>query len=117
MEMAFLDRLAWVLARVGNPPPLIPQHHGAAAIFPFGDGPFEPAVVERMILGPHRQAVFARIEARPLGHGPALEHAVELEPEIPVQPRGLVLLDDEAVALALELTAPGLLRLREVALL
>src|SRR5690348_17329841 len=108
MEMAFLDRPAWVLARVGNPPPLIPQHDGAAAIFPFGDGPFEPAVVERMVLGAHRQPVLAGVEARSLGYGPALEDAVELEPEIPVQPRGLVLLDDEAVALALELTAPGL---------
>ena len=70
-----------------------------------------------MVLGAHRQPLVAGIEARPLRHRPALQHAVELEPEIPVEPRRVVLLDDEAVALALELAALGLGGLREVALL
>src|SRR5512146_1857446 len=114
--MAFLDRLARVLARIGYPAPDIPQHHRAAAVFALGDGAFECAVVERVILGPHRQAVLAGVEARAFRHRPALEHSVELQPEIPVQPGRLMLLDDEAVALALELAPLGLLRLGEVAL-
>src|SRR6059058_5807729 len=116
MEMALLDRLARVLARVGDPPPLVPKHHRPAAIFALGDGAFEVAVIERMVLGPHRKAVLARVEARTFRNGPALQHSVELEPEVPVQPRGVVLLDHEAVALALELAPLGLFGLREIAL-
>ena len=40
-----------------------------------------------MILGRHREALVGRIERRPLGHGPGLEHAVALEAEVVVQPR------------------------------
>src|SRR5690348_9944995 len=69
-----------------------------------------------MVLRAHRKPVLARIEARAFWNRPALEHSVELQPKIPVQARRLVLLDDEAVALALELAALGLLRLGEVAL-
>src|SRR5437868_11613709 len=115
--MAFFDGLAWVLARLGNPPPLVPQHHRPATIFALGDRAFEAAVVERMVLGAHREALLVGIEAGPLRNCPALEHSVELEPEVPVQPRGIVLLDDEAVAFALEPAAARFLRLREVALL
>ena len=101
MEVAFLDRLAsapcpargssgrWSHS-ITVPPPYSPLR----------DGALEVAVVERMVLGPHRQALVVGIEARPLGHRPALEHAVQLEPEVPVQPGRVVLLDDEAVALA-----------------
>ncbi len=116
MEVAFLDRFHRVLARIGDPGPQVPQHHRSAAIFALGDDPLEIAIVERMILGTHGEAVFARVQARPLGHGPAFQHPVELEPEVPVQPGRLVLLHDEAVALPLELAPPGLLRLRKVAL-
>ena len=116
VEMAFLDRLARVLARVGDPPALVPQHHRPAAIFALGNGALKRAIVERMVLGPHRQPVLAGVQARPLGNRPALEHAVELQPEVPMEPRGVVLLDDEAVAFALEPAALGLLRLREIAL-
>ena len=71
VEMPFLDRLARVLARVGDPAALVPQHHRAAAIFALGDGAFEIAVVERMVLGAHRQAVLAGIEARALWAPPS----------------------------------------------
>jgi hypothetical protein len=36
------------------------------------------------------------VERRSLGHGPAGQHAVDLEPEVVVQPRRAVALDDEA---------------------
>src|SRR6185437_7615051 len=116
MEMALLDRLARVLARVGNPAADVPQHHRPAAIFAGRNRAFEVAVTERMVLGAHREAVLAGIEARSFRYRPALQDSVELQPKVPVQPRGLVLLDDEAVTLALELAALGLLRLGEVAL-
>src|SRR5215813_14229799 len=46
-----------------------------------------------MVLGLHREALVRRVEARALRHGPALQHALELEPEVVVQPRGGVALD------------------------
>ena len=65
---------------------------------PFGDDAFEAAVLERMVLDLHREPLVRRIEARPLGHRPALQHAVELQPEVVVQMAGGVLLDDERQA-------------------
>src|SRR3546814_8669412 len=47
-----------------------------------------------------REAPVRRVQARALGHGPALQHAVELEAEVVVQPACGVLLDDEAVTAA-----------------
>ncbi len=81
-----------------RPSPAIPDDHGAAAIFALGDGAFEAAIVQRMVLDMDRQALLARNQARPLGHGPALEHPIHLQPQIVMQPAGGVFLDDEAVA-------------------
>ena len=64
--------------------------------WPFGNGAFEVAVVERMVLDLDRQPLAVRIERRALGHRPRLEDAVELEPEIVVQARRVMPLDDEA---------------------
>ena len=49
-----------------------------------------------MILDLDREALVVRIERRPARHRPGLEDAVELEPQIVMQPRGGVLLDHEA---------------------
>ena len=54
-----------------------------------------------MVLDMDRHALFLRVEARPLGHRPAQQHAVELEPEVVVQAGGPVLLDDEAECVGL----------------
>ena len=62
---------------------------------PFGIVPSKSLYSMRVVLDLHRQPLDRRVEARPLGHGPALHHAVELEPEIEVQVTGGVLLDDE----------------------
>src|SRR5881628_3398289 len=99
--MPFLDGLSWVLAGFRYPAPLIPQHHRAAAIFALGDRAFEAAVIKRVILGPHRQALLVGIEAGAIWHRPAFQHAFELQAEVPVEPGGVVLLDDEAIAIAL----------------
>ena len=116
MEVALFDRLARVLAGLGDPAPAIPQHHRAAAIFALWDSAFKGAVIQRVILGAHGEALVVRVEAGALGNRPAFQDPVHLQAEVPVQARSVVLLDDEAVASALELAALWLRRLREVAL-
>src|SRR5690606_15919536 len=74
----------------------VPEHHRPSAVLALGDRPLELAVVDRMVLDFHRQALDGRIDARALRHGPALHDAVQLQPEIVVQPAGVVLLDDVA---------------------
>ena len=81
--------------------------------------PFELAVVERVILDVHRQALGLRIERRPLRHRPRQQHAVVLEPEVVVQVAGEMLLhaEEPLAPLSPGLTiAGGLGRLGEVAL-
>ena len=71
MKMAFDDGFFGILARRRNPAALVPQHDRSSAIFSFGDGPFEIAIIERMIFGPHREALVCGVDAWPLGNGPA----------------------------------------------
>src|SRR5690606_23244377 len=76
----------------------IPKLYRAAAILSFGDRAFEVAVVERMILDLDREALVLRIERWAPRHGPRLEDAVELEPQVEVQARRGVLLNHIAQA-------------------
>ena len=46
-----------------------------------------------MILGPHRQPLVGRIEARTFRDRPAQQNAVQFQPEIVMQARGVVFLD------------------------
>src|SRR2546423_2123711 len=55
-----------------------------------------------MILDVHGEPLFARHEARASCYRPALHHAVELEPQIVMQARRGVLLDDECVAATMD---------------
>src|SRR5262245_54605592 len=114
--MSLLDGLTGVLAGIGDPASLVPQHHRATTIFALGDGALELTIVDRMVLDVHRKPVLVWIAARALGHRPALRHPIEFEPEVPVEPRRCMLLHDKAVARALELASLGLLRFSEVAL-
>ena len=117
--MAFFQRLARVLAGRGLPGAAVPHHHGAAAIFALGDGALEGGVGEGMVLGAHGEALVVRVEARPVRHRPALEHPVQLQPQVPVKPGRVVLLDHEAVAMApaqFLVRALRLVRLREISL-
>src|SRR5688572_693965 len=98
--------------------PPIPDHDAARAVFAFGDLALEAAVVERVILGLHGEAAVLRAEARLFRHGPALQHAVVLEPEIVVKPGRIVFLHD-VLQPALGCDGAGAARLRrslEVAL-
>ena len=117
MEVPLLKRLGHVLARVGIVTPLVPQHHRSAAISTRGDRAFEAAIVERMILGADRQAIVLGIDRRTARYRPAFEHASNLEAEIPVQARRVMLLHDKAVALGPARLALGLGGFREVAFL
>ena len=113
-EIALGETLVGVADRL--PGAFVPDHHRAAAIFAFGDHPFEAAIFERMVLGHHRQTLLRRVEARAARDGPALQHAVMLEPEIEMGAPRRMLLDDEAVALGLAALRSRLGRLAEVAL-
>ena len=87
------------LGSVGFPVAAVPELHRAAAILVPGNGAFEIAVIERMVFDFHREPLVVRIERGPAGDRPGLEHAVEFEPEIVVQPGRGMLLDHEATPL------------------
>ena len=112
--------LRQALARVAarRPRPAVPDHDGSAAVFALRDRALEGAVLERVVLGAYGEPLLGRVEAGAARHRPALQHAVELGPEIEVQPARAVLLDHERAALPAR--ADPALRLggaREVALL
>ena len=90
-EMALLQSGVRIAFRL--PGASVPEHHRPAAIFAFRDRALEGAIGQGMILGPHRQPLVGRIEAGPFGHGPAQQNAVQFQPEIVMQTRGVVLLD------------------------
>ncbi len=120
LQLAAPQRLGGVA--FGFPSAAVPQQHRAAAVLPLGDDAFEVAVVDGVVLDLDGEPLVGGVERRPLGHRPALEHAVVLEAEVVVEaPRG-VLLDDEAprrrrlLARLLTGTAARLRRLLEVAL-
>ena len=100
LEMSLGEALVRIADR--RPCAAIPHKHRAAAVFALGDRAFERAVVERMVLDFDREPLLAGDEARAARHRPALQHAVELQPKIVMEPPRVVLLHDEAVA------APGL---------
>ena len=115
-ELALAQRLGGIAVR--GPEAAVPQHHRAAAILALGDGAFEVAVVERVVLGLDGKALVLGVEREALGDGPGLEDAIELEAQVIVQARGGVLLDDKAGVLGgsdLRRSA-RLRRLREIAL-
>jgi len=49
-----------------------------------------------MVLGFDGKALVLGVEGEALGDGPGLEDAINFEPDVIVQPRGIVLLDDKA---------------------
>ena len=58
--------------------------------------PSKVAVVEGVVLDVHGETLLRGSRLGPLGHGPALQHAVHLEPEVVVQASSGVSLDHEA---------------------
>jgi hypothetical protein len=70
--------------------------HRPRAVVARRDLAVEVEVLERVILGAHRQVVALGIGRDPLGDGPAGERALVLQAQVPVHRAGGVLLHDEA---------------------
>ena len=104
LQLALLQAFVRIVERL--PGAAVPQHDGAAAILALRDGAFEAAIFERVVLGVDGEPLLRRIEARPARHRPAFQDAVELKPEIVVEARRGVLLDDKAVAAPFLATLP-----------
>ena len=115
LQLALLERDARVHDR--RPRPAVPEHDGARSVLALRDDTFEGAVLDGVVLDVHGEPLVAGVEGRALGHGPAEQHAVELEPEIVVEPGRGVLLDAVGGPAGRPLLARRLGRLREVALL
>ncbi len=95
LKVAFLQALMRIGPGLGLPIAAVPQHHRAAAILAFWDRPLEVAVVERVVLHLHGEPAVMRVDRRAFGHRPGLERPVELQAEVVVQARGVMLLDHE----------------------
>ena len=95
----------------------VPDRHRAGAVVALRDLAVEVEVLERVVLGADREAVVLRLLGQAVRDRPRRERAVVLEAQVPVQARGVVLLDDEPRALRrLRGVAGGLRRRLEVAL-
>src|SRR6266581_5658213 len=77
---------------------VVPNDDLARAIVAFWNHAFEITVIDGMIFGQHGEALLGGVQTGTLRNGPRAEHAFHFEPEIVVQPRGVMLLNDEAVA-------------------
>ncbi len=96
LEVAAGEPLLGRLAAFGLPIAAVPQLDRAATIFALGNCAFKVAIIERMILDFHRQPLVVGIERWSLGYGPRLEHAVQFQTKVVMQPGRVVLLDHES---------------------
>src|SRR5580698_10206336 len=115
LEMAFGVALMRIAFRL--PSPAVPDHHRAAAILPLRDRALELVVFDRVILDVHGETLIVRIEAWTTRHGPAFHHAIKLKPQVVVQTRSSVFLDDVGKAAPARLVATRLRRDVEFSLL
>src|SRR5690606_20328701 len=76
----------------------VPDRHGPAAVLALRDLALEGEVLHRVVLGVHGQVVGGRVGRQALGHRPGDQHPVTLQAQVPVEGAGVVLLDDERVA-------------------
>ncbi len=107
------------LVRIGGgaPSPPIPHDHRTAAILALGNVAFEIEVLHRVIFGANGEPLLADDHAGPSRHRPALERAVELEPQVVVNAARIVLLHHELPAAPLPSLRLRLGGAREIALL
>ncbi|MNF87253.1 hypothetical protein D3C84_697160 [compost metagenome] len=94
---------------LGNPHASVPDDDITGTVVAFGDATFKGGVIQRMVFDMHRQALDLGVQRRSLGHRPAFERTVELQPEVVMQPGCIVLLDAEKqrMGLALSTARPG----------
>src|SRR5262249_18997903 len=67
---------AWLVS------PLVPDHDVARAIVPLRDDSFKGAVLPGMVFDLDCQPLVGRVERRPLGDGPTLHDAAQLQAQI-----------------------------------
>src|SRR5580765_4426319 len=108
LELAPLDLLARRLGLQELEAAGVPHDRRAGAIVPLGNEPLEVGVLDGMVFDVHGEALLVGTHRRALGHGPALQHAVDLEPQIVVEPARRVLVDDEPVPAGRAGSAEGL---------
>src|SRR5262245_2238515 len=75
LEAAGLEGTPGIGTGQRRPDAAVPELHRTAAVLALRDRAFEVAVVERVVLHLDGEPLGARIERRPLGHGPGSEHA------------------------------------------
>ena len=94
----------------------VPDLDGAGPVLPFRDLPLERRVLERVVFDVNGEVLLTGLEGDALRNRPAEQGAVLLEPEVVVQPPGVVTLDDEDRLLRLSLLrTEGLRRLLGIA--
>ena len=69
-EFAVTECLLGIFITERRPITTIPQHHGAAAVLAFRNGPFEIPIVEWVVFDFDRQPLHVRIEGRALCNRP-----------------------------------------------
>ena len=74
----------------------VPDLHRPGAVLALGDLALEVEVLERVVLGVHGEPVLVGVLRDPARQRPRDQHAVVLQPQVPVQVAGVVLLDHEA---------------------
>ncbi len=92
-QLAFDEALVDVVER--HPAAAVPDDHRARAVVAGRDQPLEVRVLDGVVLDVDREPLVGRVRRRALRHGPGLQHAVVLEPEVVVRAPRRVLLDDE----------------------
>src|SRR3954468_6402377 len=83
--------------------PAVPQKHASRAIIPCRDGAFEVAILDRMILNMHGEALLFGVQSRAFGNGPGLQNSAHFQAQIVMEPSGAMSLNAKAVSLFLEL--------------
>jgi hypothetical protein len=84
----------------------IPDEHRAGAVLALGDLTLELEVLERVVLGPHGEAVLVRVLWHAPRKRPRRKRAVVFEAQIPVESASMVLLHHEAGFVRLPARAP-----------
>ena len=74
----------------------VPQHHRAAAVFPFGNHALELRVIDRVIFNFDGEMLFALLPWKSFRHGPRFQNAFHFQAEVVMQPARIMFLNDKA---------------------
>lgn len=93
-ELSLLQRFVQIAVR--SPMAAIPNDYFAGTVLTCRNRPFEFGIFERMVFDGDREPFFGWVEAGTLGNCPTLQHAIEFQTKIVMQPRRCVFLDNKA---------------------